>query len=317
MTLTARDKKLAFVIVPIVLIVAYWFLLLAPKREAASAAATNLAKQEQRRDAAKALVEQTSAAKTDFAADYAEIVRLGKAIPAHVDMPSLIVQLDAAASGAGIRFTKISAGERQSLAAPVDPSGAPPASAGSTPPAAAGGTPAESTPGTSAEAANDAAAAQSGVSPADASTSTATREGGLPVGGGSTPAAGAEGATVATGPAGLETVPLELEFTGHFFRLADFFHDIKRFVDVAERSVLVNGRLVTVESVDIVSDPELFPKVRANVTATVYLAPKAEGATAGATPQGPAATTPAATGGETAPSDGAATSPAPTAAATP
>ena len=314
MTLTARDKKLAFVIVPIVLIVAYWFLLLAPKREAASAAATNLAKQEQRRDAAKALVEQTSAAKTDFAADYAEIVRLGKAIPAHVDMPSLIVQLDAAASGAGIRFTKISAGERQSLAAPVDPSGAPPASAGSTPPAAAGGTPAESTPGASAEAANEAAAAQSGV---DASTSTAARDGGLPVGGGSTPAAGAEGATVATGPAGLETVPLELEFTGHFFRLADFFHDIKRFVDVAERSVLVNGRLVTVESVDIVSDPELFPKVRANVTATVYLAPKAEGATAGATPQGPAATTPAATGGETAPSDGAPTSPAPTAAATP
>ena len=79
----------------------------------------------------------------------------------------------------------------------------------------------------------------------------------------------------------------------------------------------VNGRLVTVESVDIVSDPELFPKIRANVTATVYLAPKAEGVTAGATPQGPAATTPASTGGETAPSDGAPTSPAPTAAATP
>ena len=55
-----------------------------------------------------------SGAKTNFAADYGEIVRLGKAIPARVDMPSLLVQLDRAAEGTGITFTKITQGEPRS-----------------------------------------------------------------------------------------------------------------------------------------------------------------------------------------------------------
>jgi hypothetical protein len=103
-------------------------------------------------------------------------------------------------------------------------------------------------------------------------------------------------------PAALETVPLQLEFVGDFFRLADFFHDVKRLVNVVNTNVIVNGRLVTVETVKFSSDPELFPRIKAELGATIYLSPKAQGATAGATPQGPAAdvppaeTTPAGTG---------------------
>jgi len=112
----------------------------------------------------------------------------------------------------------------------------------------------------------------------------------------------------------LETVPLELAFEGNFFNLADFFHDIKRFVRVANKNVVVSGRLVTIEGVKFASDPELFPRLTAEVEATVYLSPKAEGATAGATPQGPT-TTPAST---TTPTSAPSTTPAPpTAAATP
>jgi hypothetical protein len=111
----------------------------------------------------------------------------------------------------------------------------------------------------------------------------------------STPAgttAGTSG-TTATAPPGLETVPLELEFEGNFFNLADFFHDVKRFVSVTNSSVLVSGRLVTVESVRWVSDEAIFPHIRAEITATIYLSPKAQGVTAGATPQGPTTGTPA------------------------
>ncbi len=86
-------------------------------------------------------------------------------------------------------------------------------------------------------------------------------------------------------------MPLELEFVGNFFSLADFFHDIKRFVRVANENVVVSGRLITIDGVSFSSDTELFPRLTAEVTATVYLSPKAEGATAGATPQGPAPTT--------------------------
>ena len=111
----------------------------------------------------------------------------------------------------------------------------------------------------------------------------------------------------------LDTVPLELEFTGDFFHLADFFHQVKRFVHVVNGNVVVNGRLVTIQTVNYTSSADLFPKIKAQMTATVYLAPKAEGATAGATPAGPAAptTTPA-----SAPAPSSTPAP-PTAAATP
>jgi Tfp pilus assembly protein PilO len=334
-SMSDRDRKILMAIVPIVVIVAYWFLLLAPKRQEASAAADSLAKQEQRRDSAKARLAAATGAKTDFRSDYTQIVRLGKAIPSNVDMPSLLVQLEGAAKGTGLHFTKIATGERTPLAtAPAPTAGStPPAggessgstpatpAAGSTPatpatPTAAGGQPAQSAPGQAAEGANntaaqaDSAAAQSGVDP---TTSTTAREGGLPIGGGAPTNAG-DGSQVAQGA--LETVPLELEFTGNFFKLANFFHEIKRFVHVVNQDVVVNGRLVTIDSVNYTSDPILFPGIRAQIKATVYLSPKTEGATAGATPEGPTAATPTTTPAAT-PAPSSTPSPAPTATATP
>ena len=38
MSLTARDRKIALVLVPIVVLAGYWFLLLAPKRDEAAKA---------------------------------------------------------------------------------------------------------------------------------------------------------------------------------------------------------------------------------------------------------------------------------------
>jgi Tfp pilus assembly protein PilO len=343
--MSGRDRKIVMAIVPLVLIVAYWFLLMSPKREEASKAQKDLTEQQDRLSAAKEVSTRAKGAKTSFAADYGEIVRLGKAIPARVDMPSLLVQLDRAAEGTDIKFTKISQGERTvapvaAAAASVTPppadgstppatgtTPASPAAPGTAPPVAAGGAPAASAPGTATESANNAAAtsdqrnaaaSQSGVNPADAQTSTSSG-GGLPVGGGAgTPTDG----SVAPTSGGLETVPLELEFVGNFFHLADFFHDVKRFVHVANNNVLVNGRLITIEGVNFSSDTTIFPRIKAELKATVYLSPLTQGATAGATPAGPATTptTPAATPA-TPPADGSTPAPAPTptptAAATP
>ena len=323
-----RDRKLLIGLAPVIMLAVFWFLLFSPKREAAAEAKTELAQQQDRLDAAKAVVAQANTSKTSFAADYGEIVRLGKAIPAQVDMPSLLLQLDGAARGTGINYTKITAGDRESVVAEAPPaasagsdtgsdtSSASSSSSSAAPPVAAGGETAQSAPGGATEAANNAAATSnaqaataSGVNPADAQTSTSTREGGLPIGGG----AATGGATAAPAPAGLDTVPLELEFTGNFFQLANFFHSVKRFVHVVNNNVVVNGRLLTIQSVNYTSTADTFPEIKAELTATVYLTPKAEGVTAGATPQGPAAptTTPAST---PAPST---TPTPPTAAATP
>ena len=322
MSLSDRDRKLAMAIIPIVLLVAYWFLLLAPKREAAATASKDLSEQTVRLEQAKAAASTANEAKTDFATDYAEIVRLGKAIPPGVDMPSLVVQLDRAAAGTGIRFTRIATGERDpaTAAAPPAPAPAPSGSEQSSTPTDAGGQTAQSAPGGAVEAANNTAAQQSqaagaadqsGVASTDTQTSTSTG-GGLPIGGG----AATPGATTAVAAPALDTVPLELEFIGNFFNLSDFFHDIKRFVHVANSNVIVSGRLVTIDGVKYSSDPQIFPRIKAEVTATVYLSPKTQGATAGATATGPApapGTTPAST---TTPST-TSPSPAPTATVTP
>ena len=338
-SMSDRDRKILLAIVPLVLIVAYWFLLLAPKRDEAQTAKKDATEQQQRLADAKAVMSQANGAKNSFAADYGEIVRLGKAIPSRVDMPSLLVQLDRAADGTDIKFTKITQGERTALPVPAAatppatgsgtaPSGTTPTTGTSTtpsttaPPVAAGGAPAQSAPGGATEAANNAAATSNQTSAAadqaatDTTTSTSTG-GGLPIGGG----AATPGAEAAPTSGALETVPLELEFVGNFFNLADFFHDVKRFVHVANNSVTVNGRLITIDGVKFASEQTIFPRIRATLNATVYLSPLTQGATAGATPSGPA-TTPASAPSTTPPATGTTTSPAPaaptpTAAATP
>jgi Tfp pilus assembly protein PilO len=313
-TLSERDRKLVMIIVPLVVLAGYWFMVLGPKRDAATQAADQLAQQEARLATAKQTADSAKSAENAFQSDFTEVVRLGKAIPASVDMPSLLVQLERAAAGTGIRFIKIATGEREATAAPAAAPATPStdsSSAGGTP-VAAGGETAQSAPGTAVESANDAQATadqntanaeQSGVSPTD--TQTSTTPGSTDTTGATTNAAGAT-------TAGLETVPLDMEFVGDFFNLADFFHSIKRFVRVANQNVLVGGRLITIEGVQWTSDTTLFPKLKAAIKATVYLAPKSEGTTAGATPQGPSDTT---TVGTSAASSGA--SPVPTATATP
>jgi len=293
-SVTDRDRKILLFILPVLILGAYWFLLLAPKREEANTAAQELTVQEQRRDDARLQAASLADARTDFAADYAEIVRLGKAVPTGVDMPTILVQLDDAARGTDIKFTRITAQEREAAAE------AAPATAST--PADAGGTPAQSGPGAAAESAGNATATanasssaseQSGVDPADAQTSQSASDGALPVGGGAAPA-GTTAATPGAAVPGLESVGLELEFTGNFLDLSDFFHRIKRYVEVDGERIDVRGRLLTVEGISFESEPDLFPRIRATLTTTAYLAPQLQGATAGATPSGPAVT-PAAT----------------------
>jgi hypothetical protein len=294
----------------------YWFLILSPKRKEAHKLSSQVTKVQQERDAAVSQANALGHAKADFAAQFAQMVRLGKAIPTQVDMPSLIVQLDSAARGTGIQFADVKAGARVPAVAATTSSTSP-STGTSQPPVAAGGAQAQSGIGKAAESANNTAATgnaqaiqESGLSAGDASTSTASKPGGLPVGGGSSSAA--TPATPGEGVPGLDTVPLTFTFGGKFGNLAHFFHRLKRFVHVANDKISVQGRLITIDSLKFTSTAADFPNIEADVTATVYLSPKDGGTTAGATAQGPASSTP----GATTPSSSSGSQPA-TAAATP
>jgi hypothetical protein len=165
---------------------------------------------------------------------------------------------------------------------------------------AAGGQQAQTGPGQATEKANNAAKTSDQASQAAGST------------------AGSSSSTSSTssssGVAGLDTVPLTFTFNGSYFSLADFFHRVKRFVRIANNGVDVKGRLMTIDGMNFTS--EKFPTVSASVTATVYLSPKSQGTTAGATPQGPSTTTTSTQGSTTPPASGSGTGSATPAAST-
>jgi len=284
-SVTDRDKKILMLLIPIALIAAYWFLILSPKKEESAAIQEQLSQAQTEQQSAESAAAAVSGAKSNFAADYTTVIRLGKAVPSTVDMPSLMWQLDRAARGTGIDFDKIVTGER--TAAPAAASAPAGGSSGS----------AQSGPGQAKQAAQGAASQAS---------STGTLNG-------AQPAAGGSGATGAAAP-GLETIGLDFKFTGTFFDLADFFHRMKRFVKVVNDDIVVRGRLMTIDQFKWKTEPEKWPFLTAEVHASVYLAPKAEGVSAGASPQGPGATpapTPA-SGSTPAPSTPATTAPAAT-----
>jgi hypothetical protein len=305
MTVSARDKKILMVVVPLVVVLGYWFLLLAPKREAAADAAKTLETEQARLADAQSRASTVQAAKTNFAHDYAAVVALGKAIPTSVDMPSLLVQLDQAAHGTGIEFDGVTVGGRASVAEAAPATGTPPASDPGAATAPSGEAP-QSAPGAAVANAQQTADTASAPPPTSDAAGSATAP--------TNPAAAGTGGA---GPAGgaLESVSLEFNFTGSFFELADFFHEMKRFVFVDGDKVRVRGRLMTIDGVQYVIDAETFPALTATVQATVFLTPKSVGATAGATPAGPqpAAAAPPAT--STASTDTG--SPTPTATTTP
>jgi Tfp pilus assembly protein PilO len=262
-SLTDRDRKIVFLLLPLVLVGAFWFLLLKPKRHEATKLTEQVTQAQEARDAAVSQANQLQAAKVKYASQYAEMVRLGKALPTKVDMPSLLVQLNAAARGTGIEFGSVTVGQR-AAAAPIA------ASTGTA-------TSAATAFGAAVQKARAANAAE--TSSAAASSAASNAVGTTGAGGAASPSG-----TPTSNAATLDEVPLTFKFGGSFSDLADFFHHLKRFVHVANDKINVQGRLITIDSLKFSSTT--FPSIEADVSATVYLTPKNDTAAAAAAATG-------------------------------
>jgi hypothetical protein len=265
MSLTDRDRKIVLVLIPLLMLAGYWFLVLTPKRAESAKVEEKLAKARGERDTAQAQVGQLNAAKASFASDYQTVIRMGKAVPEVVDMPSLLVQLDRAARGTGVDMREIKVEPKTETGVSSTPPGG-----GANP--GAGGSGAESSQGKAAQGAGNAVneANDKNEQSADA--------------GNGAPAAG--GAPSQSAP-GLAAVGLTFQLGADFFDMADFFHRMKRFVRVVNDQVVVRGRLISIDGFTFNTDEG--GEMKAEVSATVYLSPKAEGGVdAGASPTGPA-----------------------------
>jgi hypothetical protein len=253
---TSRDRIVVIVVLAAAALGGFWFALLSPKRADAAKLDKDIAAQQQLLDQAKASMATAQAAKQRYAADYAAVANLGKAVPVDDNVPSLVYQLGTAAQGAHIDFQSIKL--TASGAAQTAPSKAAAAVAGAS-----------------------AAPTDGGPTPTPAASAPATQ---------STAATLPPGTTV--GPAGLPTMPFTFVFEGSFFSMEKFLRNVDDFINVKGDSVLAHGRLLTIDGLALQPGETGFPSVKASLTATAYLLPPGEGLTNGATPQAPAAAQP-------------------------
>lgn len=111
--MTARDRKLLMFLVPIATFALYWLLLMNPALDRRAGLKEPLQQAQAERDRAIATADAMTAAKERYKQDYAELVKLSRAIPQSVAVSELMRELNAAADGMNIEFSNItmSAGE--------------------------------------------------------------------------------------------------------------------------------------------------------------------------------------------------------------
>jgi hypothetical protein len=280
---TSRDRLVVLVVGAVVLLAGFWFLLLSPKRHDAQSLSAKIGEAQQRLDKARQATAAASAARARYDADYAAVAKLGKAVPADDDVASLVYQLDHASRGAHIDFRSIKLESNGSSTPAVATPAAQAAAVGQA--AGASSTSSSSTPPASGSSSTTSSSTTSGSTtpPATGVPATQSAAAGLP-----------PGSTV--GSAGFPTMPFSFVFDGSFFDMEHFFEGVQGFASIGDGDNLsVHGRLLTVDSFSLSASRFGFPKVKAEINATAYLVPDAEGSTGGATPQGPAAATPSTT----------------------
>jgi type II secretory pathway pseudopilin PulG len=130
--MTARDRTVVVVVAVVVALAASWLLLIGPKRSQASKLGEQIKAAQSQLDSARSSLASNQAARATFARNYSVLVRLGEAVPADDNVPSLIYQLQSAATAARVDFRDLTLNPAAagSAPAPTPPPGTP-GSAGS------------------------------------------------------------------------------------------------------------------------------------------------------------------------------------------
>lgn len=84
---------------------------------------------------------------------------------------------------------------------------------------------------------------------------------------------------------GYQKVPVSLVFQGNFFALNDFLYRMRNLVQVRDDRLRVDGRLFTVDAIDLAEGSEQFPQIQATLTANAFLYGGAPPAAAAAPPE--------------------------------
>ena len=257
MKLASSNRLLLAIFALFALAVMFWMFALSPKREQAKKLGTEVQSLQASLAQHQAEADEAEAARDEFAANYRQLIVLGKAVPGDDDTASLLVQLNRIAAHAGAKFNVFSLSTDGAGAVPPAPATAEPAPAAGTEP---GGT-----------------TASAELSPTEAVAST------LPLG-------------AQIGPAGLAVMPYSLTFEGEFFEIADFIKGLDSLVKTENQKVAVTGRLLTIDGFSLTADSNKgFPLLTATFSVSTYLTPPEQGVTGGASSTSPPGVTPVST----------------------
>jgi Tfp pilus assembly protein PilO len=106
--MTTRDRLALIGIASLALLAVVWLLLVSPERKQASAFDKQLSAANAQLASAEGEAVNARAAKSHYAAAYASVVNLGKAVPPSDEVPSLIYQLAQSSNQRHVEFNSIS-----------------------------------------------------------------------------------------------------------------------------------------------------------------------------------------------------------------
>lgn len=278
------DRTILFALPLIALAIGFYLLVLSPKQKEAGELQDKIDSLNSEITLAESEISTAESARAAFSKNYADIVKLGTAVPEDDDQATLISDLNEMGANNDLDFQSFQiSDDAAATEAPTAPA------------------PTETSSSTDTTTETSTTTTASTTTAAATETAAAT----LPIG-------------AAVGPAGLPITPYTLNYTGGFFDMAGLFADLDDRVKVSDDggNPVAHGRLMTVDGFAMSADPvQGFPSVAAQIAVTTYMVPADQGIAAGATPAGPAPV-----GSPDAPvtvSDSSATTAAPTAAVSP
>lgn len=105
--MTARDRLVIAIVCALAAVVGGWLFVIQPKRNQAASLGKQVSAAQSQLASLRAQVAQGSAARAAFSRSYTELARLGQAVPSDDNVPSLIYQLQGAASATGVDFRSL------------------------------------------------------------------------------------------------------------------------------------------------------------------------------------------------------------------
>ena len=105
--MTGRDRLVVVIVLVIVAVAGAWLLVVQPKRDQANSLGAKVTAAQNQLDAARTQITSAEADRSAYARDYQAVAELGEALPSDDETPSLIFELQNAATRAGVNFRSL------------------------------------------------------------------------------------------------------------------------------------------------------------------------------------------------------------------